>query len=862
MNAHSHFDEASSTAIPGADAPIVEHAIFNASLGRRVFPVPPSEKKSYYKASDRNGNRKWGQTDDPIEIRHYWKVYPNANLGIVTGAVSGLFVVETDTAAGHGEGVDGAAELKTLEAKHGALPPTLQAVSPSGSVHRYFKHPGIKVWSTDSWIAPGVDCKGDGGMVVAPPSVVPAREATADKPAKPGGVYSWRNDLPIAVAPQWLLDVVCVRQAKRKSDGPPSQKQQARRERKGKIAGAFRNGEKPSRETIADALRYVPNDVGYNGWIQMGFALYHGLGASGIDLWEDWSAKSTKYNANTTKDKWPSFAGGDSITINTLFFHAKEKGWRRSSTQGASSATGGTSGAGVGGAPLVHPTIRISGGELPSIVTQAEQALISGNMEIYQRGSLIVRPAHSRIDIADGNTTTAIRLAPVKSHLLVELMTLSANFERYDKRENDWVPIDCPLNVAETYMARDGMWNLPVLAGLVNCPVLRSDGSVLEVIGYDAATGLLFDPQGVKFDQVPDNPDKAAALRALAVLKGLISTFPFVTDADRAVALSGILTAIHRRSLPTAPVHCLSAPTAGTGKSMIVDIASEIVDGRRAAVMALGRSDEEAEKRLGSALIAGDSIISIDNIDRPFGGELYCQALTQPTLRIRPLGLSKLVDVPSNATMFANGNNLTLVGDMTRRAVMCTMDSGEERPELRQFARKPLAMVRADRNKYVIAALTILRAFHVAGRPSQKSPLGSFSEWSSWIRDALIWLGETDPCDTMERIRQNDPKLGAVIAVVSQWADVVGYDRQVTTKDLIDYATEQKEAATYRLQREFVNPEFREALLIVAGDGGSINSRRMGIWLGSVENRLVNGCKIVRAGGAGGVVHWKLKPPE
>jgi hypothetical protein len=155
----------------------------------------------------------------------------------------------------------------------------------------------------------------------------------------------------------------------------------------------------------------------------------------------------------------------------------------------------------------------------------------------------------------------------------------------------------------------------------------------------------------MKFSPVPARPNKEDARRALAVLKDLISTLPFVTDADRSVALSGILTAIHRRSLPTAPAHCLTAPVAGSGKFMAVDISSEIVDGRRAAVMSLGRTDEEAEKRLGSALIAGDSIISIDNIDRPFGGELFCQALTQTMLKIRILGYSKIVEVPSNALL-------------------------------------------------------------------------------------------------------------------------------------------------------------------------------------------------------------------
>jgi hypothetical protein len=49
--------------------------------------------------------------------------------------------------------------------------------------------------------------------------------------------------------------------------------------------------------------------------------------------------------------------------------------------------------------------------------------------------------------------------------------------------------------------------------------------------------------------------------------------------------------------------------------------------------------------------------------------------------------------------------------------------------------------------------LTVLRAFHVAGRPSATVPLGSFEDWSTWIRDALIWLGQPDPCATMEKIK-------------------------------------------------------------------------------------------------------------
>jgi putative DNA primase/helicase len=103
-----------------------------------------------------------------------------------------------------------------------------------------------------------------------------------------------------------------------------------------------------------------------------------------------------------------------------------------------------------------------------------------------------------------------------------------------------------------------------------------------------------------------------------------------------------------------------------------------------------------------------------------------------------------------------------------------------------------------------------------------------------------------------------------VIAVISQWVEVIGYDKRVTTKDLIDHATEKVDvgySVPYSKQ-EFAHPELREALLIVAGDGGSINGRRLGIWLGSIENRLVQGCKIVRDGERGGVSVWKLKSAE
>lgn len=106
-----------------------------------VFPalLKDGVKKSHKSAAYSNG-AKWGRTKDPAEIRRDWQQWPEANIGIPTGAANGFFVVEADTKEGHG--VDGLAGMKQLEAEHGQLPDTRMAESPSGSIHRYFKHPG------------------------------------------------------------------------------------------------------------------------------------------------------------------------------------------------------------------------------------------------------------------------------------------------------------------------------------------------------------------------------------------------------------------------------------------------------------------------------------------------------------------------------------------------------------------------------------------------------------------------------------------------------------------------------------------------------------------------------------------------
>ena len=178
-------------------------------LNWAVFPADlrAGKKKSHKSAAYSKDGSNWGSTKDPRQISADFKRWPDA-IGVPTGADNGIVVVEADTIEGHG--VDGVANLDAFENQYGKLPDTLMAENPSGSVHRYYRHPGngIRITSRSGALARGVDDKGDGGMVIAPPS------------KRGDGHYRWLNNLPIADTPDWLLELLIAKQGSSESEPP------------------------------------------------------------------------------------------------------------------------------------------------------------------------------------------------------------------------------------------------------------------------------------------------------------------------------------------------------------------------------------------------------------------------------------------------------------------------------------------------------------------------------------------------------------------------------------------------------------------------------------------------------------------
>jgi hypothetical protein len=309
-----------------ADAPppscLDEALRYAADLNWFVFPSPPNtkEKKSYL--SKRQTGANWGMTKKADEIRADWKHHPLANVGVPTGSVNQFWVLEADTLEG-GHDHDGVAALAKLVEIHGPLPETRRAESPSGSKHWCFQLPktGAPVRNSTSEIPgyPGIDTRGEGGMVIVPPSV------------RNGGAYRWISEAPIAEAPDWLLALVPRTSSARVTEvtGPAAGNgEPIPDDMLAMLEAAAGHGVEPlpSIEELRAAVEAIPNDaeawgalgwlepdqevVGWKAWNDMGLRIYASSGGSeeGRAIFHEWSKKwGAGYNEAYTDKRWNDF---------------------------------------------------------------------------------------------------------------------------------------------------------------------------------------------------------------------------------------------------------------------------------------------------------------------------------------------------------------------------------------------------------------------------------------------------------------------------------------------------------------------------------------------------------------------------
>ncbi|MCY4372447.1 MAG: hypothetical protein OXC31_01665 [Spirochaetaceae bacterium] len=404
-------------------------------------------------------------------------------------------------------------------------------------------------------------------------------------------------------------------------------------------------------------------------------------------------------------------------------------------------------------------------------------------------------------------------------------------------------------HILETY--RDDLLDieprprLRTLRGVVDSPTLRPDGSLIDMPGWDAETWLYADFNAGDWQGLSSSPTRDDARKALELLYDLVHESPFAEPIHRAMWAALVLTMVGRPyATGNVPLFAFTANAPGVGKGTLVDLASIIATGRLSAKWApvSGRrtdAENEERKRLMSIALGGHRCVCIDNVrpGEPIGTPALEGALTSGTddrfgtVADRVLGETAVTEAPWVCVMTATGNNLTVVGDMARRTLLCRLATNDEDPETRAYRHHPKVADHCleHRRELLVAALTVLIAHRDAVKRGETSPLpriGSFGGWSDRIRSAVAWADPEccDPWATNAEVKaEAQPEQAEAATFLAAWVRVFG------TREMMA-----REIATTN------DPELRDAiagLSVMHSKDGVVKVRSLSRWLSAHKDR-------------------------
>src|SRR5262245_24405850 len=448
----------------------------------------------------------------------------------------------------------------------------------------------------------------------------------------------------------------------------------------------------------------------------------------------------------------------------------------------------------------------------------------------------------------DENNAPIVRL--MTQDCLRHVLARVAQWYRVSKSgfEVDALP---PLHVVRDMLVQPDN-GLPVLARIVEAPVFAAAGTLHIKPGYDVASQCYFAPAiDLRIPDVSRQPSPAELATAVTLItQELLGDFPFVGHAERAHAMALLLLPFARELIAgITPLHLIEKPSPGTGASLLADALTFPFLGRSVSVLTEGTNDDEWRKRITAKLISGGSLILIDNLKNRLDSAALSAALTSPTWEDRILGKSIIVNVPVRVVWIATGNNPSFSYELSRRVVRIRLDSGVNQPWLRNSFRHPnlREWVIAHRPQLIWAALTLIQAWIVAGKPEGNVVMGSYEQWSKVMGGILEVNGIDGFLGNLQDLyHQSDAEGQAWKAFMEEWWQEFGVQPVGVNK-------------LYGI----VSPEDGDPIDLGLGDGNERSQKtRLGRLLTQNRDKRFGDLMIVDAGTKQGAQQWKLKRVE
>ena len=389
------------------------------------------------------------------------------------------------------------------------------------------------------------------------------------------------------------------------------------------------------------------------------------------------------------------------------------------------------------------PEILVSSRHLRDNTEDAITALVAANdpPSIFVRAGQLVRIIRDEkgIPIID----------PLNEASLRGIMDRAANYVKASR--DDAYPVSPPLEIVRDIMGL-ASWPFPPLQAITEVPVISPSGGIYSGNGYNPETGLYHIPNpGLTITPIPEQPSEEDVVTATELLKEAICDFPFADQGDGgsaslANALATMITPIVRPLIDgPVPLALIDKPQAGTGATLLAEVVSSIATGRSAAMMSQPKDDEECRKKITSFLMAGRSIIVMDNVESRIYLPSLAALLTSTRWLDRILGRSEPSSIPNRSIWIATGNNIQLGGDLPRRCYWIRMDAKQARPWQRKGFRHPnlVQWCAQNRGELIRAALVLSKAWITNGKPGASGlpALGGFESWSETIGGILSYVG-------------------------------------------------------------------------------------------------------------------------
>lgn len=495
------------------------------------------------------------------------------------------------------------------------------------------------------------------------------------------------------------------------------------------------------------------------------------------------------------------------------------------------------------------PRLVVLGTDESRVVDEVLQALL-GLPDLYQRGGQLVEIVYdAELPACVLRREPGPRIARIMPSRLRELITLAARIVRV-VGDGEYKPCHPPEWLVREIDARNHLPGLPHLEAIVQTPVMLSDGSILQIAGYDRRSGLYLAPRGT-FPPIPDEPTLLDAQAARDKLLEVVADFPFQKPAHKSAWLAAALTPLARHAFNgPSPLFAIDANIRGSGKSMLADSIGHIACGRNLARTSAPADDEEARKKITSIALIAEPLVLIDNVAGMLGCPALDAALTGTTWSDRILGKSQMTgELPLTTIWFATGNNLIFAADTSRRALHIRLNSSLERPEDRSDFRHPKLMdwVDEQRHNLAVAGLTLLRAYHVAGRPAMAiKPWGSFEAWSELVRQAVVWCGADDPGSTRQELAQESDRDARLLRLlIDAWEAADPQHLGMTVVKAIELASQDG------------NSVLKAAIAELTPLGKDPSARSIGMKLHHLQGRVCGGKRFHRDDARNGAI-WRI----